>query len=194
MNSDIDKIPEGWVLISVFCVALLITGCIHQPNVTQKFVHPDYTQRAIDYYRWLRSSPDIVVKRERQYLEQQPEGLDPIVCMVRLAMVSSISADATSQDEQRALKLLEQAIDMINSVSDPVRQDYKKFSLLWRDVLERRQQLRQSMNKANKDIIAERQQIQALQEENAALLKQIEALKSIEQQINRLEQNREIKP
>jgi hypothetical protein len=50
------------------------------------------------------------------------------------------------------------------------------------------------MNKATKGIVAERQQIQTLQEENTILLKQIEALKSIEQQLNRREQTREIKP
>jgi len=194
MNSDIDKILERWVRASVFCFVLLVTGCIHQPNVTQKPAHPDYTQKAIDYYRWLKSSPEIVVKRERHYLEQQPEGLDPIVCMARLAMISSISIDTTSQDEQRALKLLEQVINTNDSISDPLRHDYHKFSLLWRDVLEQRQQLRQSMNKATKGIVAERQQIQTLQEENTILLKQIEALKSIEQQLNRREQTREIKP
>jgi hypothetical protein len=195
MNSDIDKILERWERVSAyFFVLLIITGCIHQSNVVQDSTHSDYTQRAIDYYRWLKSSPEVVVKRERHYLEQQPEELDPVVCMARLALVSSISIDTTGQDERHALKLLEQVINTNDSISDPVRHDYQKFSLLWRDVLDQRQRLRLGMNKADDGIAAGRQQIQTLQEENAALQKQIEALKSIEQQLNRREQTREIKP
>ena len=194
MISVKDKVLEKWMWASVFCFALLVMGCIHQPTVTREFSDTDYTQKAIDYYRWLRSAPEIVVKRERQYLEQQPAGIDPVICMARLALVSSISSDATSHDEQHALKLLKNVIDTANSISDPVRHDYQQFSLLWHDVLEQRQHLRKSINKANKGIVAERQQIHILQEENAALLKQIEALKFIEQQLNRREQTREIKP
>jgi hypothetical protein len=194
MNPDIDNILERAVRVSVCCFALLVSGCIHEPHVVQESIHTDYTQKALDYYRWLKSSPEIVVKRERKYLEQQPEALDAIVRTTRLAIVSSISIDTTSQDERYALKLLEQVINTNEPISDPVRHDYQKFSVLWRDVLSHRQQLRQSINKANKGFEAERGQIQNLQEENAALLKQIEALKSIEQQLNRREQIREIKP
>lgn len=194
MNSDIENSLERWVRVSACCFTLLVSGCIHQLQVVEELAHQESTQRAIDYYRWLKSSPEIVVKRERKYLEQQPEALDAIVRTTRLAIVSSISIDTTSQDERYALKLLEQVINTNDPVSDPIHHDYQKFSLLWRDVLSQRQLLRQSINKANKGFEAERQQTQALQEENAALLKQIEALKSIEQQLNRREQTRDIKP
>lgn len=191
MNPVINNLYRKGTGAIACCLFLIIASCIQQPVFTPE-TSAASGQSALDYYHWLKTLPETEIAQEREYLEQQPEELDTLVRMTRLALVLSLKTGSGPDDEKNALDLLAQAIDQPGS--SPIQRDYQQFGLVWQDVLRQRRQLRQAASKANREVQDERKQMQILREENSALIKQIEALKSIEQQINKREQTRDKAP
>ena len=170
-------------------VALVIAACTNFPAMTLK--SSTTSNPALDYYHWVLSSPDKTVAEERKKLERNAEDIDPIVRMTRLAMVLSVPKLTIPQDEEQAMTLLDRVIQAKDADPQSAYSDYREFSILWRDMLETRQEMRHNVILMKQELTAEKDRINKLRQENRALLKQIEALKSIEQQINQREQSRE---
>lgn len=174
----------------ISCFALLFaSGCISQTTNLKPYT--DDERSALYYYQWLNSQPENVLEREKEFLRQQPESLDPIITKARLAIVLSYSITATFADEEKALKLFDQVITQTDSNNSPLQRDYKQFSLLWKDIIFQRRELKSNIKQSGKQVSESNQKLKELEQKNEALVKQIEALKSIEQQINIREQNRD---
>ena len=176
---------------------LLFTGCSFSPPV----VVPQVENEAMVYYQWLAGATPSAYRDELDALERQT-GMNPVVRIVRKALVKSMRADAAYEDEVEALGLLRQAVDSPYANTAEAR-DYQQFALVWKKVLERRLALRDAIKGLDKALEEKQAAVERLQATNAAydtrirelndriesLNKQIEELKQIEQQMHDREQS-----
>ena len=138
---------------------------------------------ALEYYHWLRAASGRALEQEQQRLEQAHPAMDPVVRTVCLAMLLSLPG-RPADDGRRALALLRPLAETGEYAADSQAYDYLRLGLMWRDMLEERQRLLAGAAQAGVEQARNERQARELQEELSALRQQIEALKSIEQQIN----------
>lgn len=170
--------------ILVLAISLLTTaGCTTSPAPLFGVIEPARFN-AIDYYYWITlASPDAAAN-ERMRLEQQILLPGAEEALVQLAVLVSAN-DAGPDQDARALALL-QEFDQRAAVG-PVDSEYQIFSRLWRETLEMRSEMRTLADSKAEDV----SRIQQLESESAELRRQIEALKRIEQQLDRRVQTRD---
>ena len=170
--------------ILVLVIGLLtMAGCTTGPAPLFGTVEPARFH-AIDYYHWISlASPDATTN-ERVRLEQQILMPGAEEALVQLAVLIS-KASSSPEEDARALALLGE-FDQRAAVG-PVDSEYQIFSKLWRETLQMRGEVR-SMSASKATDLA---RIEELEKESAELRRQIEALKRIEQQLDRRTQIRE---
>lgn len=169
-------------------LALLATGCALLPEPKQD-VAP--VPSVLEYCDWLREATPEELAEERRRLEADQPSQAPVVRSVSLALLLSLQP---GPDDARALELLSTDAVAGDSTADPVARQYRQLGLLWREVLEDRARREQETGDFVRALAKQRQRARELQESNSALQQQIEALKSIEQQMNRRETPRNGKP
>lgn len=181
---------------------LLCTGCSFNPPALM----PQVDNEAMDYYQWLVGVTSSAYRDELQALERQ-DGMNPVVRTVRKALLKSVPADASYEDEREALRLLELAVDLPYATTDEAR-SYQQFAMIWKSVLERRLELRGAIRSLDEELQEKQEAIRKLEQDNASygdrleelngriesLNKQIEELKLIEQQIHDREQSLDTPP
>jgi len=170
--------------ILVLVIGLLtMAGCTTGPAPLFGTVEPARFH-AIDYYHWISlASPDATTN-ERVRLEQQILMPGAEEALVQLAVLIS-KASSSPEEDARALALLGE-FDQRAAVG-PVDSEYQIFSKLWRATLEMRGEVRTMSASKATDLT----RIEELEKESAELRRQIEALKRIEQQLDRRTQIRE---
>jgi hypothetical protein len=174
-----------WMSVLSWCVVLSVTACTHLQQYADTPVQP----AALEYYLWVMSLPDEAVSRELDKLKQQ-QGINPIIHQVQLALLLTASPGATPEDEALALTALEQVSATPETSPGHKTNSYRLFALLWQDIIKQHQHRRQLNSELQETV----RKIQALEEEKRLLSEQIEALKSIEQQINNRVKHQDNKP
>lgn len=134
---------------------------------------------AMNYYHWADRAPPDAVLEELSRLEASAGGAED-ESLVQLAVLIS-ARTANPQQEKRALDLLTQFER--RATVNPVKSDYFMFAGLWREVLNLRLQTHTAGER-----------VTALEKERESLREQIEALTSIEQQLDRREDRGAIAP
>lgn len=127
----------------------------------------------LDFYQWVLAATSQERLAVQQRLEQQLAvacALQPIVQLAVLKSAVAISA----QEDASALVTLKELDSCAAARADD--SDYRVFAALWTQLLAQRQTLR-----------VNGQQIQTLEEQRSSLREQIDALTSIEEQLNRRE-------
>jgi hypothetical protein len=156
------------------------TGCALLPEPRQE-VAP--VPSVLEYCDWLRGATPEELAEERRRLEAD-QAQTPVIRSVSLALLLSFHPGS---DDARALELLGTVEVNGGDPSDPVAREYRQFGVLWREVLEDRARREQETGDFARALGEQRRRARDLQEKNSALQQQIEALKSIEQQMNRRE-------
>lgn len=127
----------------------------------------------MSFYQWvLEATPEQRGKLEQQ-LEQRLENNCALQPIVQLAVLKSAMSTSAAADNSALATLKQQ--DSCPAARITVG-EYRVFANLWQQLLEQRQTLRENGR-----------QIQTLEEQRRALREQIDALTSIEQQLNRRE-------
>ncbi|MDP1931156.1 MAG: hypothetical protein Q8L60_06850 [Gammaproteobacteria bacterium] len=153
-----------------------LVGCTTSPLQQLRTVQPSRYD-AVDYYSWVILAPPDAVLQELARLEVTVDVPGAEESLVQMAvLISAMTTDP--EQEMRALSLLNTFEE--RAATSPVESDYQAFAGLWRQVLELRLQSHS---------VDER--IQALEHERRSLREQIEALTSIEQQLDRRGQSRD---
>ena len=137
---------------------------------------------------------DLKLLNDWMYVLLRQQNIDPVIQQVQLAVLLSTPKNASAEQNANAVTALDQALESFEVSPDRIKQDYQQFALIWRDILEQRRQSGREikdMSAKIEEIISNlkdmRYKARILQEQNKMLLDQIEALKSIEQQINERE-------
>ena len=176
----------------LLCIVLFLNGCMNLSTALKR-TETSPQVPVLDYYRWVRMLPDTDIKQESEKLLRQ-QNIDPVIQQVQLAVLLSTPKNASAEQNANAVTALDQALESFEVSPDRIKQDYQQFALIWRDILEQRRQSGREikdMTARIKEIISNlkdvRYKVRILQEQNKMLLDQIEALKSIEQQINERE-------
>lgn len=155
-------------------------GCALLPEPRQD-VAP--VPSVLEYCDWLREATPGELAEERRRLEaDQAEA--PVIRSVSLALLLSFHP---GPDDARALELLGTVEVNGGDLSDPIVRQYRQFGVLWREVLEDRARRERETRDFARVLGEQRRRARDLEERNLALQQQIEALKSIEQQMNRRE-------
>lgn len=170
--------------ILVLVVSLLtMAGCTTSPAPLFGTVEPAGFS-AIDYYYWIsQASPD-ATDGERMRLEQRILLPGAEEALVQLAVLIS-TRNIGPEEDARALALLAEFEQ--RAAVGPVDSEYQIFSQLWRETLEMREEVRLMTESKAADLA----RIEELENESAELRQQIEALKRIEQQLDRRTQVRD---
>jgi len=171
----------------LLCIVLFLNGCMNLSTALKR-IEASPQVPVLDYYRWVTD-----IKQESEKLLRQ-QNIDPVIQQVQLAVLLSTPKNASAEQNANAVTALDQALESFEVSPDRIKQDYQQFALIWRDILEQRRQSGREikdMSARIKEIISNlkdvRYKVRILQEQNKMLLDQIEALKSIEQQINERE-------
>lgn len=138
---------------------------------------------ALEYYHWVRAASERALEAELKRLEAANSRMDPLVNTVCRALLLS-SPRNPSANEERALALLAPLEENGEYAPDSQAYDYLRLGLMWRDMLEERRRLRARAEAAEREIANSARQTRHLQQELGSLRQKIEALKSIEQQLN----------
>ena len=164
-------------------LSLTLTACTQLSPVFRTEPDQQAPLSAIEYYLWVKSAPASVINRTYRQIESQKEAY-PVVRLVKLALLLSVPEKAGSKAERAALGSLEQAI--VSEDSDVIGEikDYQQFALLWRDILKQRQELRRLNTELSGTLADKNTELQTLTKENQEYLEKINALKSIEKQMN----------
>lgn len=177
------RIEWGRIKIAVILFFLVCGGCT---NLT-KMVHdtgPSEITPPVKYYLWVKKLSNSENKQEIQKLKKQ-NNIDPEIKQIQLALLLSVPEYATDENEDLAITILKHETELTEKSSSKLQEDYRQFALMWRDIIHLRRM-------QNGIAIGLRSRNRELEEENRKLLRQIEALKSIEQQINKREINQDI--
>ena len=171
---------------------LLLNGCMNLSTALKR-IEASPQVPVLDYYRWVMMLTDTGISQESEKLLRQQNG-DPVIQQVQLAVLLSTPKNASTEQNTSAIAALDRAVESFEVSPGRLKQDYQQFALIWRDILEQRRQSEleiKEMSARIEETIANlkdmRKKVQILQDQNKMLLDQIEALKSIEQQINERE-------
>lgn len=121
----------------------------------------------LNYYQWVLLAEDISLQEERIRFATMPISEKTAVGSIRHAILLSARHESDTPSELEALTIIS-SVDM-----DSLPADYQAFAVLWSDVLNARQ-----LAKDSQELIL------TLEQEKALLQTQIDALTSIEQQLN----------
>ena len=121
----------------------------------------------LNYYQWVLQAEDIPLQEERIRFATTPIGEKTADGSIRHAILLSARNESDTPSELEALTMIS-GVDM-----DALSSDYQAFAVLWRDVLNARQ-----LAKDSQELIL------TLEQEKALLQTQIDALTTIEQQLN----------
>jgi len=171
------------ICILLWCIILLFTGCVGIPHIL-KGTGPSTELSVLNYYHWVESLTVTECRNEIQKLKERRD-LDPMIKHLQLAMLLSIPERTTPEDDELAKNIIEQEIKSSDSKLNGLKDDYRRFALIWIEVLKDRMKQTNLLNDLNS-------QVHDLEKKNEILLKQIEALKSIEKQINKREISQDI--
>lgn len=166
-------------LLATAALCLLATGC------TLPLSLPWDAERVRDgsilaYYHWVDNADPQALARDREHYAQRYRRSGSISDGVRLALLMSQPADSSAGERQRALEILQTQMAAAREAEREQPRESVLFARLWHDVLSQRIQYTDSQ-----------QMIRQLRRENQDLEQQIEALKTIEQQLNQREQIQE---
>lgn len=169
----------------IVSTAIIAGGCSHlQDGLKGGFFR--YPVPVLEYCRWAGNLSESEVTRERELLSKQKNS-DPAIHQVQLAILLSIPQSVTVEEEVNAITALEQSMESLEESYGSLKKEYQTFARMWLDVLVQRRQQRRLINKLHTTETDLNRQIQLIEERNKVLLDQIDALKSIEEQINRRE-------
>ena len=172
---------------AALCLVLLLPGCAHfapPAGSTAPAATP-----VLDYYEWLGSAPPAELTEELLRLEASEPPAIPVIHSVSLALLISVPGGGGAASDARALDLLNRVAAEGSDVDEnPTARQYRQFGILWREVVAERVRRGHLAGEFAEALGEQRQQARELQERNEALQRQIEALKAIEQQMNRREQ------
>lgn len=177
------RIEWSRINIAVMLLFLVCCGCT---NIT-KMVHgtgPSEITPPVKYYLWVKTLSNSENKQEIQKLKKR-NNMDPEIKQIQLALLLSVPEYATIENEELAFTILKHEAELTEKSSSKRQKDYRQFALIWRDIINQRRMqsgITNGLRSRNRE----------LEEENRKLLRQIEALKSIEQQINKREINQDI--
>lgn len=166
------KINFLFILIGV----VALTGCTTSSLQVLGGYQPAQLD-AMNYYDWALTATPEMAATEQVQLERRIEASNSEESLVQLALLLSVAGASAEKDEE-ALALLTKFAE--RATVSAVDSEYQLFASLWTEVLVLRQQLREQA--ANQSV--GRQRIVDLERESAALKEQIEALMSIEQQLD----------
>jgi hypothetical protein len=188
---------------------LLVTACSSPVGLSSSTLVPE--QSALAYYQWLRSASNDAVATELRILRAQSQT-QPLRD-VKLALLTSLSADSEVEVQNEAARLLTEAV-RLGGTSLP--EDYRLLAAYWIDVLAQRGELRklqvqlqqgaetlerlrqehtvleQSYAVQTETVNSLQAQKALLEQHNRIMQKQIDALTAIEQQL--VEQDQRSKP
>lgn len=125
---------------------------------------------ALAYFDWVMSASAEQRAAEVWLLEQEAPASDSLDDRVRLIVLSS----AFSDDRAHNRRAIAQLVELDGSDEQSFSADYRVFAQLWRQYLEQRESLQATMR-----------QLREAEEQRGILRRQIEALTSIEEQLNR---------
>ena len=175
--------------VILLCTVLILNGCMNLSTALKR-TETSPQVPVLDYYRWVRMLPDTGISQESEKLLRQ-QNSDPVIQQVQLAVLLSTPKNASDEQYSNAITALDRAVESFEVSPYRIKQDYQQFALIWRDILEQRRQSGRNIEEMSariEEIISNlnemRNKAQILQEQNKMLLNQIEALKSIERQIN----------
>ncbi len=126
---------------------------------------------ALSYYEWVMQAQMLSLQEEQARFAALAESERSPQSLVQYAILISARNDGGAQSDVEAIALLES----VETAALPA--EYKTFSILWQQVLDARQQLRTKQGL-----------LQSLEQERITLQSQIDALTSIEQQLNNREE------
>lgn len=169
--------------ILIVFIALFSSGCAEFTKIMSG-TGSSQNPSPVEYYLWVKSLQDSGPQREIQKLKKQKNS-DPVIQQIQLALLQSVPETTTTEDKNLALSSLQRVLENSDKSPSQIRLDYLHFASLWKDIISYRLKQRVLTDNLNK-------QKSGVEEENRKLLKQIEALKSIEQQINKREINQDI--
>lgn len=171
--------------VIAICMAAIPAGCAEwMPRTGANAQLP-----ALEYYAWLKSAPEGEVEAEQARLMRTGAGADSAVRRASLALLLSVPR-TTGSNEVHARELLNNLETATGSNETGFDRDFLRLGSLWRDVLTERDRLQQAATDIGRELEIQHNRARALQEENRALRRQIDELKSIEQKINQRGQPR----
>ena len=150
-------------------------GSLMACTTTPLFDHRPQQLDALAYYDWVMSASVEQRAAEQWLLEQEVEASAGLDDQVRLMLLNSAFNDDAALNQRTIASLAK----IGGSAEQSFSVDYQIFAQLWRQYLEQREALHVSAR-----------QLKEVEEQRRVLRKQIEALTSIEEQLNR----RETKP
>lgn len=169
---------ERFLCLFIIIQAASIVGCVNS-NVKDTGMESHEDCNALGYYRVVKSSGPEEIRRKYYQLRGQKETLSPVIYAVRLALLLSVPEKSGIADDEQALNLLKD-LSTKNISGQSNENNHVYFGLLWREILKERKSLQTTREK----LFQARQQLLELKRETESLNHQIEALKTIEQQIN----------
>jgi hypothetical protein len=171
--------------IVILLIAVGSGGCAQIPTIfTGDYISQQPSP--LEYYLWVKSLPNSEHSQEIQKLQAR-QNIDQVIQQIQLSLLLSVPKSASAEDEDHAITTLEHAIELSDKSSSRIERDYQQFALLWSDIIKHRRVQKNLTNDLSN-------QNHTMEEENKVLLKQIEALKSIEQQINQREKTQDNTP
>lgn len=147
---------------------LSITACTTKPLSWRA----DSNISALVYYEWVLQADAAALEAQLAWFADRATANDDAIAAVQEALVLSAVDNADAANDVRALELLAEATSSVAQLPS----DYQVFVILWQQILNTRHEQRLAG-----------QTIDALEQERKKLQRQIQALTSIEQQINRRE-------
>ena len=155
-----------------FNIFLLTLGFLSlSACTTSPFGLAEYSRvNALAYYQWVMQAQAISLEQEHARFASIPVESASAINLVQQAILISAGGEPSSESDLQAIALLERADR--KSLND----EYNTFVMLWLEILNARQLAR-----------SEQELIQLLEQERVTLQSQIDALTSIEQQLNNRE-------
>lgn len=172
------RAPGFRIRILMLTTILLLSGCAQISSVMKGTWNSQMP--VLQYYKWAGTLTDPDIEQELEKLRKRDN--DPAIGQVQRAILLSVVHKKDNNRYESILRSLNKAIESSVKFPGQIRQGYQQFALIWKDLLEQdRQQARK--------IVEMRNQVRILQEKNDLLREQLEAIKSIEQQINSREES-----
>ena len=148
------------------------------------------TQRTspLDYYEWAKTATESELEIELFGLQVTTLTSDPLITVVRTAIILSTSRVADNVTELKALDLVNDVTSL--EAKDEIGKSYKTFAGVLQSLLQQREDLRKTKT-SNQLALRE---IDSLKKRSRELQQQIEELTSIERQIIERERLNTLEP
>lgn len=169
-------------LLSGLCICLLFTGCalLEPASGAGARAEGAAAQRLVAYYHWAQAADQESLAAQLQMQEVAWQERQEASAGLRLALLLSVPTDANDAALSRAGAILAELAEAPASDNGA----HEPFASLWQEVVEQRQGLRAELRELDRRNADQRSEIARLNE-------QIDALTSIEQQLNIRERQQE---